>query len=119
MLPENCYAKNRRSRCRLNYHRNKEQYKDECEKRCRLNYRRNKEQYKDKCEKRRFRCIAYMKQYNKEYYQEKREEILEKNKAYGHEVRAKAGRKTKPAYIPAEPVIVKVDPSVFTILFDD
>jgi len=87
MLPENYYEK-QKERSRLNYHR-------------------NKEQYREKYEKRRDRCIAYMKQYNKEYYQERREEILEKNKAYGHEVRAKAGRKTKQAYIPVEPVLKK------------
>ena len=109
MLPENYYEK-QKERSRLNYHK-------------------MKEQYREKYEKRRDRCVAYMKEYNKEYYQDKREEILEKNKAYGHEVRAKAGRQTKRAYIPPEPaatslagmqpVIKKVDPSVFTILFDD
>jgi hypothetical protein len=99
MLPENYYEK-QRERSRLHYHK-------------------MKEQYRERYEKRRDRCIAYMKQYNKEYYQERREEILEKNKTYGHEVRAKAGRKTKNIYIPVEPVIKKVDPSVFTIMFDD
>ena len=99
MLPENYYEK-QKERSRLNYHR-------------------NKEQYKEKYEERRERCIAYMKGYNKLYYQERREEILEKNKTYGHEVRAKAGRKTKNIYIPPVPVVKKVDPSVFTIMFDD
>jgi hypothetical protein len=110
MLPENYYEK-QRERSRLHYHK-------------------MKEQYRESYEKRRDRCIAYMKEYNKEYYQDKREEILEKNKTYGHEVRAKAGRppkgalplgerRTKNIYIPPVPVIKKVDPSVFTILFDD
>jgi len=99
MLPENYYEK-QRERSRLNYHR-------------------NKELYREKYEKRREKCVAYMKHYSKEYYQEHREEILEKNKSYGHEVRAKAGRKTKNIYIPPVPVIRKVDPSVFTIMFDD
>ena len=109
MLPENYYEK-QRERSRLNYHR-------------------KKEQYREKYEERRERCIAYMKGYNKQYYQERREDILEKNKAYGMETRRKAQRKTKSTYIPAEPaasslagrqpVIAKVDPSIFTILFDD
>ena len=99
MLPENYYEK-QRERSRLHYHK-------------------MKEQYRERYEKRRDRRIAYMKEYNKEYYQDKREEILEKNKTYGHEVRAKAGCKTKNIYIPPVPVIRKVDPSVFTIMFDD
>ena len=109
MLPENYYEK-QKERSRLNYHR-------------------NKEQYMEKYEERRERCIAYMKGYNKEYYQVRREEILEKSKAYGMETRRKAGQKARNTYIPAcipsggdaaaEPVIAKVDPSIFTILFDD
>ena len=47
----------------------------------------------------------------------------EKNKAYGNETRRRAEYKKKNLYIPtepvAEPVIVKVDPTIFTILFDD
>ena len=97
-----------------------ENYYEQQRERSRLNYHRNKEQYREKYEERREKCIAYMKRYNKEYYQGNREEILEKNKAYGMETRRSAQRKTKGTYIPAaEPVIVKADPAVFTILFDD
>jgi hypothetical protein len=109
MLPENYYEK-QRERSRLNYHR-------------------RKEQYRQKYEEHRERCIAYMKGYNKQYYQERREEILRKQKAHGHDVRTRAGCKTKNIYIPPEPNVKKVaasspprmqmDPSVFTILFDD
>ena len=65
-----------------------------------------------------------MKGYNKQYDQERREEILEKNKAYGAELRVRAEYKKRNIYIPAaaaaaEPVIAKVDPTVFTIMFDD
>jgi len=99
MLPENYYEK-QRERSRLNYHR-------------------KKELYREKYEEFRERRVAYMKGYNKEYYQDRREEILEKSKAYGMETRRKAGQKTKETYVPAEPVIRKVDPSIFTIQFDD
>ena len=99
MLPENYYERNR-ERSRLRYHQ-------------------MKEQYKDKYQERRDKCVAYMKRYNKEYYQDNREEILEKNKAYGNETRRRAENKKKNIYIPTEPVIVKVDPVIFTILFDD
>ena len=97
-----------------------ENYDEKQKERSRLNYHRNKEPYREKYKERRERCVAYMKGYNKEYYQGRREEILEKNKAYGMETRRSAQRKTKGTYIPAaEPVIVKADPAVFTILFDD
>ena len=101
MLPENYYEK-QKERSGLNYHR-------------------NKEQYREKYQERREKCIAYMKRYKKEYYQGNREEILEKNKAYGNETRRRAeNKKRKPYTEPAaEPVIVKVDPAIFTILFDD
>ena len=103
MLPENYYEK-QRERSRLNYHR-------------------NKELYREKYEKRREKCVAYMKHYNKEYYQEHREEILEKNKASGAELRVRAEYKKRNIRIPTttskEPVIVKVDPAIFTIMFDD
>ena len=94
-------------------------YYEKQKERSRLNYHRRKEQYRQKYEEHRERCIAYMKGYNKKYYQERREEILRKQKAHGLDVRTRAGCKTKNIYIPPEPIIKKVDPSIFTILFDD
>ena len=101
MLPENYYERNN-ERSRLRYHQ-------------------MKEQYKEKYQERRDKCVAYMKRYNKEYYQDNREEILEKNKAYGNETRRIAEYKNRKPYTEpaAEPIIVKVDPAIFTILFDD
>ena len=57
-----------------------ENYYEQQRERSRLNYHRNKEQYREKYQERRDRCVVYMKRYNKEYYQGNREDILERNK---------------------------------------
>ena len=92
--------------------------RDRIKERNRDRYHEMKERYKEKYEERRERCIAYMKDYNKPYYQAHREEILEKAKAYGQDMRDLAMQRERKKRTPKKTKGRVIDGDTFTIEFD-